>query len=199
MKAYLNNRFVIIFVNSQVAIRALFFFKQQSEQYMLRNLVKKLTNSDKRSHLHWISTHEEVSSNEAIDEAVKKIVEWKSDEREIKILRRQFKILISAVRIEYRQKVKIDWAKAWRTEITNRIFHRIIETFNKQILRKFKLMTRFESVIIVQIRTEKIDLRDYLYKIDVANSSNCLCDSSRQTMQHTLLKYSRFDEFKEKM
>ncbi len=74
MKTYLDDRSIIIFVDNQIAIQALSFFRQQSDQYMLRNLIKKLTTSDKRSHLHSISTHEEVSENEAIDEAIKKII-----------------------------------------------------------------------------------------------------------------------------
>jgi hypothetical protein len=52
MKTYLDDHFVIIFVDNQIAIRALFFLKQQSDQYMLKNLVKKFTNSEKRFHLH---------------------------------------------------------------------------------------------------------------------------------------------------
>ncbi len=60
-------------------------------------------------------------------------------------------------------------------------------------------MTRLESAIIVQARTNKIELKDYFHKIEATESSKCSCDVRKQTMHHTLLKCSKFDDLREKM
>jgi hypothetical protein len=60
-------------------------------------------------------------------------------------------------------------------------------------------MTRLESAIIVQTRINKIKFRDYLHKIKTIESSRCSCEVRKQTMHHTLLKCSKFDDFRKKM
>jgi hypothetical protein len=42
-------------------------------------------------------------------------------------------------------------------------------------------------------------LRNYLHKIKMIKILRCTCETWRQTMHHTLLKCSKFDEFREKM
>jgi hypothetical protein len=108
-------------------------------------------------------------------------------------------VLISAIRSEIRTRAKIEWTETWRIIITERIIHRIIKKFIKNVLKKFKRMTRFESAVIVQTRTNKIELRDYLHKIKATESSRCSCKVQRQTMHHTLLKCSKFDDLRKKM
>ena len=60
-------------------------------------------------------------------------------------------------------------------------------------------MTRFESSVIIQIKTEKIELQNYLHRIKIKKLFQCLCEYKKQTILHTLLKCFKFDEFKEKM
>jgi hypothetical protein len=60
-------------------------------------------------------------------------------------------------------------------------------------------MTRFESSVIIQTRTNKIELRDYLHKIETIEFSRCFCEARKQTMHHTSLKCSKFDDFRKKM
>ena len=67
------------------------------------------------------------------------------------------------------------------------------------VLEKFKQMTRPESTVIVQARTGKIGLRDYLHRIGVEPLPECPCGYSRQTVQHTLLECPGFAELREEM
>ena len=60
-------------------------------------------------------------------------------------------------------------------------------------------MSRLESAVIVQARTGKIGLKDYLYKIKAASSPKCLCGHKRQTVYHTLLECPGFNELRERM
>jgi hypothetical protein len=69
----------------------------------------------------------------------------------------------------------------------------------KNVFKKFKKITRFENAIIVQIWTNKIELKNYFHKIKTIESLKCSCEAWKQTMHHTLLKCSKFDELREKI
>ena len=60
-------------------------------------------------------------------------------------------------------------------------------------------MSQPESAVIIQARTGKIGLRDYLHTIGAAPSPECPCGYRRQTVQHTLLECPGFNELREEM
>jgi hypothetical protein len=197
---HLRDRFIVIFTNCQIAIRVIQCLKKQSDQYLLQILTRRIEHCDREIHIHWISTHVEIFDNEAVDIAVKEITEWRQSDRDSLIfVTVNFKILISAIKSEIRIRAKIEWIETWRIIIIERIIHRIIKKLIKNVLKKFKKMTRLESAVIVQTRTDKIELRDYLHKIKTIESSRCSCEIRRQTMHHTLLKCSKFDDLRKKM
>jgi hypothetical protein len=138
--------------------------------------------------------------NETIDIIVKEIIEWRQINREslISIIVNS-KIFISAIKSEIRIRAKTEWIETWKIIIIERIIHRIIKKFIKNVFKKFKKMTRFESVVIVQTRTNKIELKNYFHKIETTEFSRCSCDARRQTMHHTLLKCSKFDDLRKKI
>ena len=151
-------------------------------------------------HIHWISTHIEISENETVDQAVKKIIEWKSNEREFFALTLvDQKILTATIKTEIKVKIKVIWKEIWTKSEHERIIYKIVKKSIKNVLKKFKHMTRFESSVIIQVKTEKIELRNYLHRIKIEESSQCSCEYRRQTILHTLLKCLKFDEFRKKM
>jgi hypothetical protein len=197
---HLRNRLIVIFSNCQIAIRVIQSFKKQFDQYLLQILIRRMKRCDREIHIHWIFVHVEVSDNETVDIVVKEITEWKQSNRESFVfVIVNSKILISAIRSEIRIRAKTEWFEIWRIIFIERIIHRIIKKSIKNVLKKFKKMTRFESAIIVQTRTNKIELRDYLHKIKTIEFSRCSCEIRRQTMHHTLLKCSKFDDLRKKM
>ncbi len=197
---HFRDRFIVIFTNCQIAIRVIQCFKKQSDQYLLQILTRKIEHCDREIHIHWISTHVEIFDNEAIDIVVKEITEWRQSDRDSLIfVIVNSKILISAIKNEIRIRSKIEWIEIWRIMIIERIIHRIIKKLIKNVFKKFKRMTRFESSVIVQTRTDKIELKDYLHKIEAIESSKCSCEARKQTMHHTLLKCSKFDDLRKRM
>jgi hypothetical protein len=197
---HFRNRLIVIFSNCQIAIRVIESLKKQFDQYLLQILARRMKDCDREIHIHWILAHVEISNNEAIDIIVKKIIEWKQSNQESLILVIvNSKIFISAIKSEIRTRAKIEWIETWKIIIIERIIHRIIKKLIKNVLKKFKRMTRLESAIIVQIRTNKIELRDYFHKIETIEFSRCSCEVRRQTIYHTLLKCSKFDELRKKM
>ena len=109
------------------------------------------------------------------------------------------KILTSAVKNEMRTRATENWAQKWATCTTNRTTHKINKKPSKDVLQKFRQMSRPESSVIIQARTGKIGLRDYLYKINSASSPECSCGYRRQTVHHTLLECPGFNELREEM
>ena len=76
---------IIIFIDSQAAIKVIKFSKQQFDQFILQRIVTKLKHLkilNKTVHIHWISAHIEISENETVDQAVKEVIEWRANERE---------------------------------------------------------------------------------------------------------------------
>jgi hypothetical protein len=197
---HLRDRLIVIFTNCQAAIRVIQCLKKQFDQYLLQTLVRRLEQCDREIHIHWIFAHVEVLDNEAVDIAVKEIIEWRQSDRDSLIfVTVNSKIFISAIRSEIRTRAKTEWIETWRIIIIERIIHRIIKKFIKNVLKKFKRMTRSKNAIIVQVRTNKIELRNYLHKIKTAEFSRCSCEARKQTMHHTLLKCSKFDDLRKKM
>ncbi len=167
---------------------------------MLRTLIWRIKQCVRKIHIHWIFAYVEVLDNETIDIIVKEIIEWKQSNRDSLIfVTINSKIFISTIRNKIRIRAKIEWIEIWKIIFIERIFHWIIKKLIKNILTKFKKMTRFESAIIVQTRTNKIELRNYFHKIKTIEFSKCSCKVKKQTMHHTLLKCSKFDDLWKKM
>ena len=194
---------IVIFIDSQTAIKAIRFSRQQFDQFILQRIITKLKHLktlNKTVHIHWISAHIEVSENETVDQAVKEVIEWRSNEREFLALTPvDQKILTATIKAKIRDKVKAKWKEIWTKNEHERIIYKIVKKSIKNVLRKFKHMTRLESSVIIQVRTEKIELRNYLHRIEVEESSQCSCEYRRQTILHTLLKCLKFDELREEM
>jgi hypothetical protein len=201
-KNHLRDRLIVIFTNCQIVIRVIQCFKKQSDQYLLQTLARRIEKCDREIHIHWILAHVEVHNNEAVDIVVKEIIEWRQsdvDRDSLTFVIVNSKMFISAIKSEIRIRAKIEWAEIWKIIIIERSTHRIIKKLIKNVLKRFKKMTRLESAIIVQTRTNKIELKDYLHKIETIEFSKCSCKARKQTMHHTLLKCSKFDDLREKM
>lgn len=200
VNAHFETITVNIFIDNQTVIRTFRFFRQQSNQYIFKKLIKKISDNDKIFHIHWISVHVSVFENETTNEAVKKITNWKFFESDSRVsIVTNSKIFISAVRSEIRIRAKKGWTDKWKNEFIERIFHKLINVPTKNVFKKFKTMTRSKNSIIVQVRTNKIDLRNYLFKIKIVDSSTCFCGHRKQTVQHTLFECFGFEKLRKKM
>jgi hypothetical protein len=197
---HFRNCLIVIFSNCQIAIRVIQSLKKQFDQYLLQTLTRRMKRCDREIHIHWIFVHVKISNNEKIDIIVKEIIKWKQSNRESLIfVIVNSKIFISTIRNKIRIRAKIKWIEIWKIIIIEKIIHRIIKKLIKNVFKKYKKMTRFENAIIVQTRTNKIELKDYLHKIKTTEYSKCSCEARKQTMHHTLLQCSKFDDFRKKM
>ena len=106
------------------------------------------------------------------------------------------KIFVVAIRNEICIWTNEIWIDKWKIDIIEKTIYRLIKISIKKILKKFKQIIRLKNSMIVQIKTNKIKLKNYFFKINVANFSKCSCETKKQTMQHTLFECFEFDDLK---
>ena len=63
------------------------------------------------------------------------------------------------------------------------------QSISKKRLKSHRLLTKIESSLATQIRSEKIELADFLYRRRVLDviSSTCVCDWLKQTSRHIIM------------
>ena len=54
-------------------------------------------------------------------------------------------------------------------------------------------MFKIKNSIIIQIRIEKIDFKNYLHHIKIESSLKCFCETAKQMIKHTLLNCFKYD------
>ncbi|KAH7548744.1 RNasehypothetical proteinH domain containing protein [Bipolaris maydis] len=79
------------------------------------------------------------------------------------------------------------WAAKWKAETSN------LQTFtsaDKKVLKLHENLSKRENALVVQMRTEKIGLNDFLFNRKMAEvvSARCECGERRQTAAHILLR-----------
>ena len=200
VKIHFENTMINIFIDSQTVIKIIKFSKQQFDQYIFRILIQKIIDCEKFFHIHWILVHIKIFDNETTNKIVKKTTKWKSSKtNNCAPTMPNSKIFVVAIKNEISIRTKKIWVDKWKIKIIEKSIHWLIKASIKNVLKKFKQMIRSKNSIIVQIKTDKIELKNYFFKINVANSSKCSCETKKQTIQHTLFECFEFDNFKKKM
>jgi hypothetical protein len=191
-----------IFSDSQAAIQAIANPKRSSGQYMidliyhhirtLRSLTP--TSSVIPAEIRWIPAHVGVPGNEMADVEAKLAAENPSgaDYRGADIR------LASSARRWVRQRMKERWIKEWAASKVAIPYHQLVEMPHKKVLKLYQGLPKPYTSIIMQMRTERIGLKHFLYKHitqrrgddeeDKSNRGRCLCEEGSQTPQHILLQ-----------
>ena len=186
---------LVIFTDNQAAITSSAKPGTQSGQYILRRIaqhVDQLRWRGIRIRIHWIPAHIGVPGNEMADIAAKKATGWRehpwspSISPNIHLL--HFATLRSSIKMELRKRINTDWELQWQAEASGSVTRKLTEAPAKSILKLHVGLHRALSSVIVQLRTGKIGLKDYLYRINKVNTRECLCGWGRQTISHTLFE-----------
>jgi hypothetical protein len=140
-----------------------------------------------------------VAGNEAADEAAKGAaargeVELSSAELEQPIIR-----LEAAANRAVRQRIQQRWKKQWEMEKGAKQTRRLIKAPHKKNLGLYKGLSKPHTSIIIQMRTMRIGLRHFLYKIKASETDRCSCGEGSQTPRHILLQCSLYAEARRKM
>ncbi|KAF5845849.1 hypothetical protein GGP41_009626 [Bipolaris sorokiniana] len=93
------------------------------------------------------------------------------------------------------------WISAWREDKRGRATYRHTPTPTKKVLQLHERLSKRESALLVQLRTEKIGLNDFLFSRHVPTITNprCSCGERRQTVAHVLLRCSKYKDLRNRI
>jgi hypothetical protein len=136
-----------------------------------------------------------IPGNEAIDKAAKEATGWREDSR--RSLPADAPPNLFTIRSTVKRWCKIQtervWIAKWRKDTKGRATYRPTPTPTKKVLQLHERLTKRESALLVQLRTEKIGLNDFLFtrRVSDVTSPRCDCGARRQTVAHILLHCSK--------
>jgi hypothetical protein len=87
-----------------------------------------------------------------------------------------------------RQEAMKEWEYNWKTETRGRASYRYTREPTHKVLKLHQGRRKWQSALLIQMRTEEIGLRDHLWRRKVPEFDNptCECREGRQTVAHIL-------------
>ena len=86
------------------------------------------------------------------------------------------------------KRVHAEWEHAWDQSTHGRATRRLNPKPTKTVLLKYAGLRRAIAACLVQMRTGKIALTDYLHVIGRAETNKCSCQLGLQTVRHVLME-----------
>ena len=187
-------KLINIFADNQAAIRSLTRPEGRSGAYILKQIatkVESLQNSGRKVVVRWVPSHEGIKGNEAADIAAKEATGWRvgSEIGPRADLPTELYTLRATRKMWTRKEADRNWQSSWQQETKGRTTFRHTTAPSEKVLQLHEGLTKRQSAILVQMRTEKIGLKDFLFRRKVPDILDPMCDcrEGRQTVRHVLL------------
>ena len=129
-----------------------------------------------RIKLHWIAAHKDVKGNEKADEEAKKAATGDSSpvERLPRILRKPLPPSIGVTKHQYLIKLCKEWAILWSASPRKARVEKLDDDFPFKKFREVtEQLTRVQSSLLFQIRSNHLPLNSYLHRIGKVPSGKC--------------------------
>ncbi|OQE11192.1 hypothetical protein PENFLA_c078G09742 [Penicillium flavigenum] len=192
-KGHQQAREVIIFSDSQAAIQAVQNPQRPSGQYVLRLIYKHVRairsyNETQPRHptnitIRWIPTHVGVDGNKFADKEAKGTTLLSAG---IGVATGTGELIIRLAAAAKRAE------KQWERETTSAPTKRLVQAPNKKTLRLYEGLSKPQCAILIQMRTMRIGLRHFLFKIKAAETDRCSYDEGSQTPKHILMQCPQY-------
>jgi ribonuclease HI len=193
----------LIYTDNQAAIRSSANPKGKSGAYLLKDIAKRteaLREQGVLIELRWISAHTGIQGNDDADKAAKEATGWRirgppgtraEKPPELHPLR-------STLKTWAHKEANKAWETRWKTEERGRTSFRYTPRPTKKVLQMHDGMSKRQSALLVQLRTEKIGLKDFLFtrRVPDATDANCPCQEGRQTVSHIMLRCRKFQQLR---
>jgi ribonuclease HI len=208
---FVNQRYnrptkLVIFSDCQAAIQAVQNPKRSSGQHVLLAIydhvraLRSLTPTFDQIpiEIRWIPAHVGVPSNETADVEAKLAatggaVGHGSDQPHAgdsagsgspsgRVL------LAATAKRRVRRRIKERWAQEWAKERTGKPNQRLMKVPDKKVLRLFDSLSKPYTSILIQMRSMRIALNHFLFKIKAVESDECYCGEGSQTPRHILMQ-----------
>ena len=158
---------IAIYTDNQAAIWSIAKAEGRSGAYILADIAQQVLELQNKGYsvtVRWIPAHVGIPGNEAADKAAKEATGWREDGRSQQPADPppQLHPLRTTLRRWCKNQATRQWISAWREEKKGRATYRHTPTPTKKVLQLHERLSKRESALLVQLRTEKIGLNDFL-------------------------------------
>jgi len=182
-------------VDNQSAIQAVDKPKQQSGQYIVRNILQSLNELQSQRpslkiKIEWVPGHVDIAGNEKADEEAKRAA-LEQLAGEPPLCHKLKSVQVTKINDDIRIAVK----KAWNDGKTNARQHRKItrpRRFKTGMLLYGGLPCK-QLVNLVRLRTGHCRLNSYLNRFNIVEDPSCDCGRGVETVKHFLLLCKKYE------
>ena len=192
-----------IFTDNQAAIRSAVRPEGRSGAYIVKQIIQKideLRTAGLSVSIHWICAHEGIEGNEDADKAAKEATGWRPGDKRGPRAEppAQLYSLRTTLRTWTRRTAERRWRASWATKSKGRAVYRHTPVPTKKVLQLHTELNKAESALLVQMRTEKIGLKDFLFnhRVPGVHNARCHCGARRQTVAHVLLSCRHYKDLR---
>ncbi|GAM42298.1 hypothetical protein TCE0_044r16145 [Talaromyces pinophilus] len=143
--------------------------------------------------------HEGIPGNEAADHAAKKTAIRGVHHEIVPGDISHWVMLGAATTHRIRQSAKDTWERSWDKQKSRKPTKKLVTRPSKCTLQYWRYLHKATLSILIQVRTERIGLAHYLWRINKRNSPYYPCGLSSQTVQHILIEYPLYREERDRM
>ncbi|PQE23331.1 zinc knuckle protein [Rutstroemia sp. NJR-2017a BBW] len=195
---------LIIFTDTQAAIRAFQNPAGRSGAYIVAEAIRLI---DKLQtvwgisvEIRWNPAHIGIWGNEAADKAAKaaakqslRAYQGNSSATQIKTYHLQATLKTWIMRY-----TRAEWAGQWESDQRGRTSYKYTQEPTHKVLRLHHGLKKWQSALLIQMRTEKIGLKDHLWrrKVPEFDDPGCDCGEGRQTVSHVLLRCRKYRDLR---
>jgi ribonuclease HI len=197
---------IAIYTDNQAAIWSIAKAEGRSGAYILADVAQQVLELQNKGYsvtVRWIPAHTGIPGNEAADLAAKEATGWREDGRSQQPADPLTKLypLRTTLRRWCKTQAERAWTSAWREDKKGRATYRHTPTPTKKVLQLHERLSKRESALLVQLRTEKIGLDDFLFNrhVPTVTSPRCSCGERRQTVAHVLLSCSKYKDLRSRI
>ena len=185
----------VIFTDNQGALQTLRSPREASGQHIVRHVLELLGNLTEQVALHWIPAHRGIPGNEEADRLAKEATGWRANggRGQHAQIFSPLQPLQSAVARWARARAKEDWRKEWAKAKHGHELRQLLPEVDRKSLQLYSGLSKKLSAALIQMRTGKIALRQYLSKIQAAETDECPCGMGPETVSHVLMNCDRYD------
>ncbi|CAG8977852.1 hypothetical protein HYALB_00011658 [Hymenoscyphus albidus] len=197
---------VVIFTDNQAAIRTLQHPAGRSGAYIAIEAVALIDKLQKNHgiqvEIRWIPAHIGIWGNEAADKAAKFAAKSQSEGNRgnPNVVQPKTYHLQATLKTWIMRQTRAEWAYKWDLEPRGRATYKYTQKPTHKILHLHRRLKKWQSSLLIQMRTEKIGLRDFLWKRKVPgyNDPGCECGEGRQTVEHIVLRCRKFKDLRQR-